>query len=76
MNGNTPNEGRLEVFYGGVYGTVCQEGGWRLEEASVACRQLGYARAELAATNSMFGSGSGLVSFIWECEGGERLEAW
>ena len=61
VNGNTPIEGRLEVYYGGVYGTVCQDGGWSLTEASVACRQLGYARAELAVTNAVFGSGSGQV---------------
>ena len=66
MNGNSASEGRVEVYYGGVYGTVCQEGGWSLVEANVACRQLGYARAEMAALNSMFGSGSGQVTYMWE----------
>ena len=49
------------MYYGGVYGTVCQAGGWSTVEASVVCRQLGYARAELAVVNSVFGSGSGQV---------------
>ena len=38
--GNTSLEGRVEVCYDGVWGTVCSSG-WANAEAGVVCRQLG-----------------------------------
>ncbi len=37
--GRNSLEGRVEVCYDGVWGTVCNNH-WGIEEASVACRQL------------------------------------
>lgn len=68
-------QGRVEVFYNGTWGTVC-DNGWDLTDANVVCRELGLGLAVKALTSSAFGMGKGK---IWmddvQCIGSERLLA-
>ena len=41
LDGNIPQEGRVEVCKNNTWSTVCDEG-WSSTDARVACRQLGY----------------------------------
>ena len=71
VDGNGPYEGRVEVFYNGVWGTVCDDY-WDLKQANVVCRQLGYEKAKTAERSPAFGQGNGK---IWldeiQCTGNE-----
>ena len=60
VGGNAPSEGRVEVFYNGTWGTVCQNH-WTVQDANVVCRELGYPRALAAPGYSTFGAGTGRV---------------
>ena len=44
MDGANNLEGRVEICFGGVWGTVCDDG-WDQNDATVVCRQLGYLEA-------------------------------
>ncbi|XP_019639401.1 PREDICTED: LOW QUALITY PROTEIN: neurotrypsin-like [Branchiostoma belcheri] len=51
------HRGRVEVHHEGTWGTVCDDN-WGKPDADVVCRQLGFSRGSLKATNrSAFGSG-------------------
>ncbi|GAB6027480.1 Lysyl oxidase 3 [Chamberlinius hualienensis] len=54
VGGRRPNEGNVEVFYMGRWGSVCDDE-WDMREANVTCRQLGYQRALKFTHNSQFG---------------------
>lgn len=43
MDGATDMEGRVEVCVGRRWGTVCDDA-WSVEDARVACGQLGFSR--------------------------------
>ena len=64
--------GRVEVFFSGQWGTICDVG-WDIQDAKVVCRQLGYLYAirPLQGDQVPFGSGR-----IWlqevSCTGKEQ----
>eukprot|EP00731_Ephydatia_muelleri_P010994 Em0005g1580a len=60
VGGSTPNSGRVEVQYSGVWGTVCGNY-WDINDATVVCRQLGYNGTARASTNGEFGQGNGTI---------------
>ncbi len=69
--GPTEREGRVEIFVGGVWGTVCDTH-WTIDHAHVVCRQLGYSSALASYKGSWYGGGSGLVLIDGvECSGSE-----
>ena len=72
VGGNTPLEGRVEVFLLGLWGTVCDER-WDHVDATVVCRELGYPRAVEAPGSAAFGAGSGPSWYeSVRCAGTER----
>ncbi|XP_045670541.1 galectin-3-binding protein-like isoform X2 [Ursus americanus] len=70
-DGNTANEGRVEIFYRGQWGTVC-DNLWDLMDAIVVCRALGFANATEALGGAAFGPGAGPIMLDEvECTGTE-----
>uniref|UniRef100_A0AAZ3Q9Z8 Neurotrypsin n=1 Tax=Oncorhynchus tshawytscha TaxID=74940 RepID=A0AAZ3Q9Z8_ONCTS len=53
-------EGRVEVFHGGVWGSVCDDQ-WDESDVEVVCRQLGLGGVARAWGQAYFGAGSGRV---------------
>ena len=72
VDGSGPHEGRVEVFYGSTWGTVCDDR-WDIYDAHVICHQLGYELGAFEAhRNSYFGSADGPIHLDdVECDGRE-----
>ena len=60
VGGLFPYEGRVEIYYGNAWGSVCDEG-WTKADGDVVCNQLGYDGAVEVYSGSQYGGGSGEV---------------
>ncbi|XP_078333709.1 neurotrypsin-like [Crassostrea virginica] len=61
VGGGTPYEGRLEVYYNGNWGTICDDH-WDERDTAVACQSLGFSSNDTDTwCCARFGQGTGLI---------------
>ena len=60
VNGTTKREGRVEIYYQGSWGTVCNDL-WDDTDAEVVCRQLGYTLGTALTNPLHYGEGTGPI---------------
>ncbi|XP_017598426.1 PREDICTED: scavenger receptor cysteine-rich domain-containing group B protein [Corvus brachyrhynchos] len=71
VSGPDTCQGRVEIFYRGNWGTVCDDD-WGLSDASVVCKQLGCGQALDYKSNAYFGYGTGRILLDnVNCDGSE-----
>ncbi|XP_074806315.1 antigen WC1.1-like [Natator depressus] len=77
VGGEDRCSGRVEVWYGGFWGTVCDDS-WDMADANVVCKQLGCGSAVPVPGEAAFGEGKGPIwvetlncrgteSSLWDC---------
>ncbi|XP_038052405.1 deleted in malignant brain tumors 1 protein-like [Patiria miniata] len=72
VGGSDSMEGRVEVFWNGAWGTVCDDL-WDLRDATVICRELGFREAYAAPIGAAFGEGTvDIVLDDVRCTGNEE----
>ena len=60
VGGSSSNQGRVEIYYNGVWGTVCDDG-WGSSDAAVVCTQLGLGGGGTAYSSATYGVGLGPI---------------
>ena len=65
------NQGRVEVFYSGIWGTVCGGRSWDIKDANVVCRQLGFEGALKAVDHPGVAQNKMTLMYNVQCAGNE-----